>query len=274
MKMMTIVLFIAYAACATAHWTHDESLAQEIGAPEGEFMPNGHVALLQEKTGEDVSQTYRFTFGTSKDNNCADASTHVFQVQLTGMNGLKSGFVDLRYYVPRLTYAQCSGEVGAVAPALFPGYSPKQDLNPACGASDCRQFLATQAPTSDQYACSNIVQQAWISVTTADTAQIGSLKTVEIREKAGQPGNADNWIPKFIKIATADATTGIGSGAYYIKGGEAGGPNNALFTAEVKTDPDTPTDVSDDSQRAGTTEMILCRAQFCEEEMDTKMMSM
>ena len=40
---------LVLAVAANAHWTHDESLAAEIGAPPGKTMPGGAVNFIAEE---------------------------------------------------------------------------------------------------------------------------------------------------------------------------------------------------------------------------------
>merc|ERR1711977_262281 len=90
--MKAVLVFAVMLAVANAHWTHDDSLAIEIGAPPGEKMPAGLVenslSLVEEKAKSGSGPVvYRITVGTkqeSADNAATNSpwSTHKFQVTL------------------------------------------------------------------------------------------------------------------------------------------------------------------------------------------------
>merc|ERR1712159_833400 len=89
--MKAVLVFAVMLAVANAHWTHDDSLAIEIGAPPGEKMPAGLVenslSLVEEKAKSDPVVVYRITVGTkqeSADNAATNSpwSTHKFQINI------------------------------------------------------------------------------------------------------------------------------------------------------------------------------------------------
>merc|ERR1712146_438440 len=129
-RMRAVLAFLALAVVANAHWTHDESLAQEIGPPPGETMPGGHVEnsleLIQDSAGSDAATTYRITVGTKRVKSRQEAATntpwsiHKFQIQIIGTNDKKTGWKDLRYYAPNMAYAQASANPGLVHQSSTP----------------------------------------------------------------------------------------------------------------------------------------------------------
>merc|ERR1711939_660162 len=109
-----VLVFAVMLAVANAHWTHDDSLAIEIGAPPGEKMPTGLVenslSLVEEKAKSDPVVVYRITVGTkqeSADNAATNSpwSTHKFQIDIEGVGGQKTGNMQIRYYAQSLSLA-------------------------------------------------------------------------------------------------------------------------------------------------------------------------
>merc|ERR1711959_526391 len=117
--MKAVLVFAVMLAVANAHWTHDDSLAIEIGAPPGEKMPAGLVenslSLVEEKAKSGSGPVvYRITVGTkqeSADNAATNSpwSTHKFQINIEGVGGQKTGNMQIRYYAPSLSYGAASG---------------------------------------------------------------------------------------------------------------------------------------------------------------------
>merc|ERR1712159_222705 len=135
--MRCIVLALTLAVVATAHWTHDESLAREIGPPPGEEDGDiGSLAdeLISEKEGatSEGDKTYRVTIGTR-----AMGATKPYgglpnwygggsnsQVRFAAKGPAEStviGDFPLRYYQgPSMTYKSAE----KLAPELHPGLEP------------------------------------------------------------------------------------------------------------------------------------------------------
>jgi len=155
MKLLVVLALVA--ASATAHWTHDESLAREIGPPPGEEDDvDVHAlsdSLLSEeekaKSGQDddkpPEKRYRITIGTKYYDNIPaghstppmgqwynGASNSNFEVYLKGDNlkfkdqgpidsTINGGWSTIQYYVgPAMTYKMAE----KVAPQLHPGMIP------------------------------------------------------------------------------------------------------------------------------------------------------
>merc|ERR1711988_1786290 len=154
-KAMKLLLVLALAATANAHWTHDESLAREIGPPPGEedvdvSALSDELISEAEKTGEKAKaqndeigdKRFRITFGTMYYENIPaghiepalsqwknGASNSQFQVSLKGeQEKTKSSGAEkftnpstIEYYVgPAMTYAMAPKQ----APQLHPGMVP------------------------------------------------------------------------------------------------------------------------------------------------------
>merc|ERR1719498_370853 len=141
-----LALIALTALTVSAHWTHDESLAREIGPPPGEedvevASLEGHEELLQTKTGS--TKTYRITFGTVYTNGELRASMSNFKVALKGAKpaapeaGKATAWNDdttwqtnadnqIRYYQGSfMTYEKAKKG----APDLHPGMTPLIDQN-------------------------------------------------------------------------------------------------------------------------------------------------
>jgi len=268
--MKSALVFVALAIVVNAHWTHDESLAVEIGAPPGETMPEGHVEnnletvdMVQESAGADAI-TYRITIGTAKATREQAAtsppwSTHVFHIDLTGMTGQKTGKKDMRYYAPSLSYSAASGAAGSMAPQLHPGMRPT-NCEPNTGG--CTKHLESGDDVKWVGERGGMIQHAQIE----SSEKIGEIKSVKIGEKTDglKQEEYNGWTPSFIKINANNFKTGLGAGVYYINpaGKEIRGNNNLLSA----TIPD-----SNGKIASGKVELKKCLAQFCEEEMDDKL---
>jgi len=136
--MKFALVLLAVAVCS-AHWTHDESLAREIGNPPGE--EDGEVANLGESTG--AVKQYRITFGTTVTGGKLGASMSQFKVSLKGARPKAPATGEavawtqdtewkssadgvIRYYQGvHLTYALAK----TTAPNLHPGMTPLVDEN-------------------------------------------------------------------------------------------------------------------------------------------------
>merc|ERR1712057_60141 len=239
--MKAVLVFAVMLAVANAHWTHDDSLAIEIGAPPGEKMPAGLVenslSLVEEKAKSGSGPVvYRITVGTkqeSADNAATNSpwSTHKFQINIEGVGGQKTGNMQIRYYAPSLSYGAASGGASSMAPAFHPGMVPT-DCEPNTG--DCGKFLAGGGETKYEGNRHGLKQDEY-----------------------------DGWNPSFIKINANNFKTGLGAGVYYID------PANMEVRgtkALVATLPDKDGNVGE-----GKKLLKKCLAQFCEEEMDDKM---
>merc|ERR1719198_772950 len=139
---MKLVLLLIAVTAVSAHWTHDESLAREIGPPPGE--EDVDVANLGEEAQTGAVKQYRITFGTSVVEGTLGASMSQFKVHLKGAKmklrktaketGSKGWVEDknwrtsddavIRYYQGvGMPYAKAKKE----APALHPGMTPLVD---------------------------------------------------------------------------------------------------------------------------------------------------
>merc|ERR1712022_73914 len=82
--MKASLVFLALAlAVASAHWTHDDELAREIGPPPGEEdidVASLSDELLGESAKSITMKTYRVTVGTRANG----GSTSKFKFSLTG----------------------------------------------------------------------------------------------------------------------------------------------------------------------------------------------
>jgi len=146
--MKCTALLLLAAVCVSAHWTHDESLAREIGPPPGEedveISSLEEEQLIQEgdraeaKTG--AVKQYRITFGTSVVAGTLGASMSQFKVHLKGAKMDKPGkWVEDKTWKSSddglIRYYQGVGMPYAVAkqdaPGLRPGMTPLSDTNVA-----------------------------------------------------------------------------------------------------------------------------------------------
>merc|ERR1711977_298208 len=216
MMMKPVLAFMALLAVANAHWTHDDSLAIEIGPPPGEKMPAGLVenslSLVEEKAKADEVVTYRITVGTVQKSETDAAtnspwSTHKFQINIEGVGGQKTGNMQIRYYAPSLS----SGGASSMAPAFHPGMVPT-DCEPNTG--DCGKFLAGGGETKYEGNRHGLIQHGQIE----SSEKVGELKTVTISEVTVglKQDEYDGWNPSFIKINANNFKTGLGAGVYYI----------------------------------------------------------
>jgi len=264
---MRVVAFLALAVIANGHWTHDDSLAYEIGPPPGETMPEGHVenpltlAAIEEGEAADPPVVYRITLGTmDATKEAAETnspwSVHKFQINIEGTTGVKTGVKELRYYAPTLAYSQASGNAGSQATALHPGQQPQD-----CEAMTDTCMKALNAGSVKYDGVPGLIQHAQIE----SSEKVGEIKTVTVSEViAGlKETEYDGWQPSFVKINANNAKTGLGAGVYYIDPAqkEVRGPD-----ALVATLPDAAGAVP-----SGKVALKKCLAQFCEEEMDQRM---
>merc|ERR1711998_225440 len=264
---MRVLAFLALAVVVTGHWTHDDSLAYEIGPPEGETMPEGHVEnplmLASMEEGETSDETvYRITFGTAMMSEEAAAanspwSKSQFTADIKG-ESLNTGAKVMASYAPTLKYSDASGTPGSFAAKLHPGME-----TPGCpiNTNECEKEIQTPADSANgilYVGKPGLIQHAQIT----STKKIGEIKQVTIAEKVGEA--PDGWMPSFIKINANDPKTGLGAGVYYIdpQNKEILGDSNPLTAAVKKADGTLP-------EKA--VELKRCLAQFCEEEMDQRM---
>jgi hypothetical protein len=264
---MRVVALLALAAIASAHWTHDDSLAYEIGPPPGETMPEGHVenpltlAAIEEGEATDPAIVYRVTTGTIDATKEAAAtnspwSTHMFQMNIEGSTGVKTGLKLLRYYAPTLSYGQASGAAGSMAAEFHPGMNPKE-----CEANtgDCAKVL--NGPGATWEGVPGIIQHAQIE----SSEKVGEIKKITLMEQTAglKETEYDGWQPSFIKVNANDAKTGLGAGVYYIDPAKKEIRGVVPFVAELPA--------ADGSVPSGKVALTKCKAQFCEEEMDQRM---
>jgi len=146
---MRTLLALVLVVAVSAHWTHDESLAQEIGPPPGdEDVASLSDADLGESVG-DTDKTYRVTIGTRAHgmtnamNNGPDKSGGSFSKFKISMKGpTDNAFVgdkDVRYYQgPIMTYANAAD----AAPAFRFGMAPFIDKNGACSGTEKATHLS------------------------------------------------------------------------------------------------------------------------------------
>jgi hypothetical protein len=137
------LLALALVAAASAHWTHDDSLAQEIGPPPGEE----DVATLSDaalgETSDVKDRTYRVTIGTrakgppnGKNNGefHSGGSTSKFKIKMKGPDNDEAvGDKDIRYYQgPLMTYARAA----TMAPEFRLGMRPLIDKDGQCNGKE------------------------------------------------------------------------------------------------------------------------------------------
>jgi len=135
---MRTILALLVVAAVSAHWTHDESLAREIGPPPGE--EDVEVSNLGEADNAGEIKTYRITFGTTYTNGKLGASLSEFKVYLKGAKpaaptgGKGTAWTEdtswktndnsvIRYHQGAMSYTKAKAE----APALRPGMTPVVD---------------------------------------------------------------------------------------------------------------------------------------------------
>merc|ERR1712057_75898 len=164
-----LALIALTALTVSAHWTHDESLAREIGPPPGEedvevASLEGHEELLQTKTG--TTKTYRITFGTVYTSGELRASMSNFKVALKGAKpaapeaGKATQWNEdttwqtnadnqIRYYQGSfMTYAKAKEG----APDLHPGMTPFIDQNTVgCSAKVKGKSQVCQLPRPSNF---------------------------------------------------------------------------------------------------------------------------
>merc|ERR1719253_433525 len=139
--MKASLVFVALAlAVASAHWTHDDELAREIGPPPGEedidvASLSDELISTQEKTV--AFKTYRVTVGTR----AGKGSSSQFKMSLMGCQTSDAGSctadyvpaAHLRYYQgPFMTYALAA----EVAAQFRPGMQPVVDKQRMCSGED------------------------------------------------------------------------------------------------------------------------------------------
>jgi|ERR1711907_13513 len=142
-SMRTLLALLALAIVANAHWTHDESLAREIGPPPGEedidvASLSDELISTGEKEAEDEDKTYRVTVGTRailKDGSTqVGGSTSKFKIWLKGADTADFvGGKHVRYYQgPVMTYDIAE----EMAPAFRYGMVPLIDTDGECTGDD------------------------------------------------------------------------------------------------------------------------------------------
>jgi len=190
-KTMKFVLALLFVAAVSAHWTHDDSLAREIGPPPGE--EDVEVANLGESAG--AVKQYRITFGTSVVGGKLGASQSQFKVALKGAKpkapaaGQAVAWTQdttwkehadnvIRYYQGvHLTYALAK----TTAPELHPGMTPLVDtLQAGCSNLKNGKMKACDAATAKTLdacepgakACKNAIGQAMVAYAYGKTHQL------------------------------------------------------------------------------------------------------
>lgn len=190
--MKFALVLLAVTVCS-AHWTHDESLAREIGAPPGE--EDVEVANLGESDSLGAIKNYRITFGTTVAGGKLGSSNSQFKVHLKGARpkAPKAGqatawSIDtdwksadggiMRYYQGAfLSYALAKSS----APELHPGMTPLVDTLQA-GCSNLKNGKmkpcpAATAATLDSCepgakACKNSIKMAQVAWTDGKVTQL------------------------------------------------------------------------------------------------------
>jgi hypothetical protein len=157
-----VLVAFAIAAVASAHWTHDDELAREIGPPPGEEDIDV-ASLSDELLGESAKaksitmKTYRVTVGTRANK----GSTSKFKFSLTGCETSDAGSCTsapvgnghLRYYQgPFMTYALAQD----LAPEFRPGMMPVVDKNRLCSGLDAATkmlLVCSKDQTATMFPC-------------------------------------------------------------------------------------------------------------------------
>merc|ERR1711865_412446 len=291
----------------SAHWTHDESLAQEIGPPPGdEDVASLSDADLGESVG-DTDKTYRVTIGTRAHgmtnamNNGPDksgGSFSKFKISMKGPTdnafvGDKDGACSGTEKATHLSKYCSAGHINAMDPCEPNG---KACLSAIESGSVGYGFGQTTKLYSDEHDKSKFIETGIIQRGQVKFKDIGQIVEVKIREDVSwgaenkcYDGGARNkrecsspWAPAFVKVSTNNPQTGIGNGVYYIEPrsdlyvgviGIKGSNNQEEDKAEeLIAKPRDPTTQSglpeDDSFNAILTK---CVAEHCEEEMESKL---
>merc|ERR1711907_586085 len=159
--MKASLVFLALAlAVASAHWTHDDELAREIGPPPGEedidvASLSDELISTQEKTV--AFKTYRVTVGTR----AGKGSSSQFKMSLMGCQTSDAGSctadyvpgAHLRYYQgPFMTYALAA----EIAPQFRPGMQPVIDKRRMCSGEDTvtkMPLVCTADMAKDMFPC-------------------------------------------------------------------------------------------------------------------------
>jgi len=133
MAKLIVLACVALAMVANAHWTHDESLAREIGNPPGEEdvdVAGLSDELISTTEGADEDKTYRVTVGTR----AKGGSTSKFKIWLKGPDNAEPvGGKHLRYYQGPVMSYELAEEM---APAFRFGMTPLIDKDGECSGTD------------------------------------------------------------------------------------------------------------------------------------------
>merc|ERR1712072_72375 len=202
-KTMKFVLALLFVAAVSAHWTHDDSLAREIGPPPGE--EDVEVANLGESAG--AVKQYRITFGTQVVGGKLGASQSQFKVALKGAKpkapaaGQAIAWTQdttwkehadnvIKYYQGvHLTYALAK----TTAPELHPGMSPLVDTLQAgcsnlkngkmkpCDAATAKTLNACEPGAK---ACKNAIGQAMVAYAYGKTHQL--INGINFHQQGGE----------------------------------------------------------------------------------------
>jgi len=207
-----LALIALTALTVSAHWTHDESLAREIGPPPGEedvevASLEGHEELLQTKTG--ATKTYRITFGTVYTSGELRASMSNFKVALKGAKpaapeaGKATQWNEdttwqtnadnqIRYYQGSfMTYAKAKEG----APDLHPGMTPFIDQNTVgcsakvkgksqvCPAAKAKQLSPCEPMARD---CGQAINKGEVTWALGATTQMDDKPSEEDEEELGE----------------------------------------------------------------------------------------
>jgi len=203
--MKLLLALTLTVAVVSAHWTHDESLAREIGAPPGEEdVDVGSLAdeLISEKEGvsSEGERTYRVTIGTRAmgktvpygglPNWYGGGSNHAVRVSLRGPeDSTATGNRVLRYYQgPSMTYKSAE----KLAPELHPGLVPLIANNafPCAGKDpglkiqyDCNKFSPSLRDATDKMTWCEPNNKACISA--IQNMQVGYAEAPVTRMESG-----------------------------------------------------------------------------------------
>merc|ERR1711907_729363 len=236
--MKASLVFLALAlAVASAHWTHDDELAREIGPPPGEedidvASLSDELISTQEKTV--AFKTYRVTVGTR----AGKGSSSQFKMSLMGCQTSDAGSctadyvpgAHLRYYQgPFMTYALAA----EIAPQFRPGMQPVIDKRRMCSGEDTvtkMPLVCTADMAKDMFPC---------EPNGKDCKSAIAGQYVCYTEGATKAQCSNPWGVGFVKVNTNDPKTGIGNGVFYVQ------PRNDLFVGviSVKGDGDAMVDL-------------------------------
>merc|ERR550537_591640 len=306
---MKFVLALLFVAAVSAHWTHDDSLAREIGPPPGE--EDVEVANLGESAG--AVKQYRITFGTSVVGGKLGASQSQFKVALKGAKPKAPAAGQAVAWTQDTTWKEHADNVIRYYQGVHLTYAPAKTLD-ACepGAKACKNAIG-QAMVAYAYGKTHQlinginfstnkeekgpvmgpIQRGQFQM--EDVGKIIGVKISEVRAYTPSdpcyskaPGFkkafcSSPWRPAFVKISTNDAQTGVGDGTYYIAPCDASTLQIGVYVMSGGPgQPDIEKGPVDLIAEGMTADMKKCPKEFnailtkcaaatCEEEMDTKL---